>query len=57
MNMYLVHTYKFLNSYFYTHLIHYTNLFNTFSNVLKGKYNHNILLLQATSSWLDSDRL
>jgi len=50
MNVYLVHTYKFLNSYFYTHLIQYTNLFNTFSNVLKVKYNHNILLSKATSS-------
>jgi len=48
MNEYLVHTYKFLNSYFYMYLIHYTNLFNTFSNVLKVKYNH-IFLSQATS--------
>jgi len=55
--VYLVITYKFLNSYFYIHLIHYTNLFNSFNNVLKAKYNQYILLSHGTSLWLDSDRL
>lgn len=36
--VYLVNTYKFLNSYFYIHLIHCTNLCNTFNSVLKAKY-------------------